>query len=71
MMPFAEILRYWLGVSGMRQTNLAEKLGVSKSVVTHWVTGEHYPTYARIEQMAEIFGVDLATFYKLGNPRGK
>lgn len=54
--------------AGLRQIDLAEKLGVSESLVTKWETGRSRPTRAILNKISIILGVgfnDLATDFNL------
>lgn len=48
----------------LSQTDLANQLGVSKSVVSSYENSVHYPPYDVLLQLARIFGV--STDYLLG-----
>ncbi len=52
--------------SGMTQTELAERIGVSKSVVSAYEKGIRNPSYKTIELLAEVFGVSVLSFYERG-----
>lgn len=43
---------------GINQGELADKIGVSKAVISSWMTGTRYPRMPKIEKLAEYFGVD-------------
>ena len=53
----SENIRYHLDKSGMEQSELAEKLGVSQSSISHWINGNKYPRIDTIERIAELFNV--------------
>lgn len=48
-------------VSGMSQTEVAEKLGVASTVLCSWEHGRHYPGPAYLVKLADCYGcsVDL------------
>ncbi len=48
----------------LSQIALAQQLGVSKSVISSYENGVHFPPYDVLVQMARIFGV--STDYLLG-----
>lgn len=54
----SENIRYYLSKSGMEQSELAEKLNVSQSSVSHWINGNKYPRIDTIEKIAELFNVN-------------
>lgn len=49
---------------GLTQTQLAERLGVTKSAVNAWETGTNSPSLTYIIKLAQIYGV--STDYLLG-----
>ena len=53
----SENIRFQLDKHSMEQSDLADKLGVSQSSVSHWINGNKYPRIDTIEKMAEIFNV--------------
>lgn len=48
------------------QTELAKHLGVSKSVISSYETGVHFPPYDILIKIANLF--DVSTDYLLGVP---
>ena len=52
--------------AGMTQTDLAERVGVSKSVVSAYEKGVRNPSHRVLEQIAEVFGVSLVSFFEKG-----
>lgn len=52
--------------SGMTQTELAEKVGVSKSVISAYEKGIRNPSHKVLELIADTFGVGLLYFFKRG-----
>ena len=44
---------------GMSQTQLAERLGVTRQTVSGWERGVSYPDLQMLEKLAEIFETDL------------
>lgn len=53
----------------LSQTALADQLGVSKSVLSSYETGVHFPPYDVLLRLSRIFGV--TTDYLLGVPEGR
>ena len=41
---------------GLTLEGVAKKVGVSRSAVGHWETGEKTPSYKNIEKLIELFG---------------
>lgn len=57
---FTARLGHAFEVSGLTQQGLADRLGVSQSIVSHWLTGRRRPTFGRIERIASELSVDAA-----------
>ena len=53
--------------SGMTQTDLAEKVGVSKSVISAYEKGIRKPSHKVLQLIAEAFGVSILSFYERGH----
>ncbi len=45
--------------AGMSQAKVAELLGVSKQLVTHWIQGRRVPTETQLRKLAGVIGVDM------------
>lgn len=56
-MSIAETVKELRTSNGMSQENLADKLNVSRDLVSKWECGARRPDYRMIEKMAEIFKV--------------
>ena len=52
--------------SGMTQTELANKLGLSKSVISAYEKGIRNPSHKILQMIAEIFGASILSFYEKG-----
>lgn len=52
---------------GINQTTLAKALGVSRSAVGMWETGEREPDFETLEAIADYFNVPIGTFFPDGN----
>ena len=48
--------------SGLTQLELARRVGVKPSIISRYESGKVKPKLKRMEQMAEIFGVDTKEF---------
>lgn len=44
---------------GIKQIWIAEKLGVSKMAVSHWVKGKHIPKVKYILKLSELLNVSI------------
>ena len=53
--------------AGMTQTELADKVGVSKSVVSAYEKGIRNPSNKTLELIADIFGVSMLSFFEKGH----
>lgn len=56
MDTFAERLMYKFEESGMKQVELAEKVGCSPTMVSFWLNGVNKPRRANLEILAEVLG---------------
>ena len=59
MMNFAEKLRYLREQNGYSQEGLAEKLNVSRQVITKWENGTGVPKLNNLLMLADCFDVSL------------
>ena len=57
MLDIAERIKYLRDKAGMTQTDLAKKLGVSRSAVNAWEMSLSFPSTANIIEMTKIFHV--------------
>lgn len=55
----ADRIRYLRDKSGMTQTDLAKKLGISRSAVNSWEMSLSMPSLANIVEMSQIFHIDV------------
>ena len=69
MVDFGNVLKKLRQQEGMTQQQLANKLGVTKSVVSYYELQERYPSPEILTQLAQIFHV--STDYLLGIERGE
>ena len=54
---FAKNLRYYLGVAGKSQKELAQIIGVSAPTVNEWCKGKKTPRMDKVEKLANYFGI--------------
>ena len=57
---FGKNLEYLLNREGLRQKDLAKALGVTKSAVSMWVTGEASPRMAKVKLISEILNCTVS-----------
>lgn len=67
-MQFGTRLKLWRKAKGLKQRQVAEKLGISASAVSYWEDGSTYPTHRHQEEAAGLFGLTLAQFYSKNPP---
>ncbi|MBO7668463.1 MAG: helix-turn-helix domain-containing protein, partial [Firmicutes bacterium] len=58
-MDFAERLKELRAAAGLSQEKLAERLGVSRQVITKWETGRGTPDMENLIALAGVFSVSL------------
>lgn len=66
---FARNLNLLLSLSQMTQSDLADRLGVSKTAVSSWCSGAKAPRMDKVDAMANIFGVTRSAFYAESPPQ--
>ena len=57
---FAENLKFFLSMSGMTSSELAERLNVSRSIVSEWCNAKKIPRMDKVEAMAKIFHISIS-----------
>lgn len=60
---FKEIIKELRNQRGLTQEGLAQEMGVSKSSVAMWETGNRFPSKEIYEQLADLFNVDIDYLY--------
>lgn len=68
MSGFSDMLVYLRKRDGYSQQELAQKIGVSRSTIGMYETGEREPAFETLEALADTFNVNMATL--LGQPSG-
>ena len=53
-MEFCEALKYYRRESGLRQSDIARRLGVSQNAVSSWETGRTEPNLGQIAELCRI-----------------
>lgn len=64
---FGTRLKYLRKQDGLVQQDLANALGVSKSTISMYETGNREPDFETLEKIADYFNVDMATLFPSGN----
>ena len=54
--------------AGMKQSDLAEKINLTRQSISKYETGESFPDISIVIQFAEIFGVTIDELIKSGIP---
>lgn len=62
-MAFPMILRKYMEQNRMNQSDVAEKLHVSKQTISEWINGKKFPRVDRMQQLADLFGVLMSDMY--------
>lgn len=62
-MAFPKILRTYMERNRMNQSDIAEKLHVSKQTVSEWINGKKFPRVDKMQQLADLFGVLMSDMY--------
>jgi len=61
---FAEILKEFLLINNLTQTEFAEAIGIKQSQVSEWLKGKAKPGYDLLKRMSVVF--DVSADYWLG-----
>ena len=61
MSSFSDMLAYLRKRDGMSQKELADKLGISRSTIGMYETGEREPDFETLEALADTFNVNMDT----------
>lgn len=59
MAMFKEMLRYLRNRENLSQSELADRLGVSKSTISMYEVGKREPDFETLETIADFFNVDI------------
>ena len=59
MATFKDMLKYLRNRENLSQSELAEKLGVSKSTISMYEVGKREPGFEALEAIADFFNVDM------------
>lgn len=56
--------------AGLKHWQVADELGVSHHAIWSWEDGKRWPTYEQLQQLAELYGTNVATLF-LPEPPGE
>lgn len=59
---FGKQLRKIMAEKGITQKELAEKLGVFQTMISHWLTGIKNPTISSVKKLADALEVSVSYF---------
>lgn len=59
MNEFKDVFRYLRKRAGLTQVELAERLGLSKGMISMCENGERRPSYETLKTIADFFNVDM------------
>ena len=59
----ANALRFWLKETGLKQAELAEKVGLEQGTISNMARGARGIKAEHLERMCEVFGISLAEFF--------
>lgn len=59
MAAFKDVLRYLRESQGLKQEELADKLGVTYSAISNYERGQRIPKMETLEAIADYFNVDM------------
>lgn len=71
MTYFGTRLRYLRKQDGITQQYLADQLGIAKSTVSMYETGQREPDFETLEKLADFFNVSMGTFFPGGEAPAK
>lgn len=64
--PTARALAYWLKRCGMKQAELAERVGLEQGTISNMIRGVRGIKAEYLERMCDVFGITLAEFFTCG-----
>lgn len=56
---FPQKLKYYMEITGKKQTDIATFLNVSQATVSEWLKGKKLPRMDKVQRLADLFGVTL------------
>ena len=64
---FPRILNRYMTICGYNQSDIARRLNVSKQIVSDWLRGKKFPRVDKMQQLANLFGLQISDMYPSGN----
>ena len=68
MSVFSENLKYWRGVRGMTQQQVADQLGIARATYVYYETGRNEPALDTLVQLSDILNISTDALLKEGAP---
>lgn len=65
-MNIAKSINVGMALMNIKVSDIKEKLGVTSVTVSYWRNRRSDPSLAKVEQLAELFGVKVSTFIQWG-----
>lgn len=65
----AQLIRYWMELAGMGSKDVALLVGVGEREVQRWISGQHTPSEANMQRLADLMGVPVVTVRQPPFPR--
>lgn len=60
---FPQILKKYMERDNLSQKDIADKLHISKQIVSEYVSGKKFPRVDKMQQLADLFGVLMSDMY--------
>ena len=64
-MLFKDKLKQYRTENNISQEDLANKLFISRTLISKWENGVIYPSYSNMEKLAEIMGVSIEYLFTI------
>ena len=58
-MEFSETLKYYRRESGLRQSDIARRLGVSQNAISSWETGRTEPSLGQLSELCKVLNCPI------------
>lgn len=63
---FIRNLEKFIKRSGKTKTLVAKELGISRQILSMYLSGNSFPKAERLDKMAKYFGISKVDFFKVG-----